>query len=135
MEKYGINNVRGGSFCQIKLNEENKITIKKMIKSSRDKCYYCGKKGHYANKCYIKENTNYNSGDDKEYSDDEYYYTKNYKCYNCGKKGHYANKCPVKKYINNKKYYNDGCYRCGRYNHYICDCQAKTYYDGTPIDD
>jgi hypothetical protein len=37
MEKYGIDNVRGGSFCQITLGEENLNTINKMIKNSTSK--------------------------------------------------------------------------------------------------
>ena len=37
MEKYGIDNVRGGSFCQIVLNQENLNTINKMIKNSTSK--------------------------------------------------------------------------------------------------
>jgi hypothetical protein len=37
MEKYGIDNVRGGSFCQIILNQENLNTINKMIKNSLNK--------------------------------------------------------------------------------------------------
>ena len=51
MEKYGINNVRGGSFCQIKLNSENKNTLEKMLLSTTDKCYICGQKGHFAISC------------------------------------------------------------------------------------
>ena len=51
MEKYGVNNVRGGSFCRITLSPENKKTIEHMIKGSTDKCYVCGNKGHFANKC------------------------------------------------------------------------------------
>ena len=51
MEKYGINNVRGGTFCQINLTEENKNTIQKMIIGSTDKCYICGEKGHFAKNC------------------------------------------------------------------------------------
>ena len=34
MKKYGVNNVRGGSFCQKKLSSENKKTIKQIIKGS-----------------------------------------------------------------------------------------------------
>jgi hypothetical protein len=55
MEKYGINNVRGGTFCEIKLSKDNLETIKKMINSSTDKCYICGENGHFAKKCYQDE--------------------------------------------------------------------------------
>ena len=51
MEKYGINNVRGGSFCQLKLSYDNKKIINKMIKSTTDKCYKCNEKGHFASEC------------------------------------------------------------------------------------
>ena len=54
MEKYGINNVRGGSFCEIKLNKENIITIKKMINTSTDKCYICGSNEHFVKDCVKK---------------------------------------------------------------------------------
>lgn len=55
MEQYGINNVRGGSFCRIKLSQESKATIKKMINGTTDKCYQCGEAGHFANRCPEKE--------------------------------------------------------------------------------
>ena len=51
MEKFGVNNVRGGSFCQIKLSDNNIITLNQMIKSVTDKCYICGKDNHFANNC------------------------------------------------------------------------------------
>ncbi len=51
MEKYGINNVRGGSFCEIILPKEQISVIAKMISSSTDKCFVCGQPGHFASTC------------------------------------------------------------------------------------
>lgn len=51
MQKYGIDNVRGGSFCFIKLSPEIRSFIQQGIDSSSDYCYRCHKPGHFANKC------------------------------------------------------------------------------------
>lgn len=57
MEKYGIDNVRGGSFCEITLNEYNLFTIKQMLNGATDKCYICDIKGHYATECIKQKKT------------------------------------------------------------------------------
>ena len=51
MKKYGIENVRGGSFCKFILSNDNINTLKQMIVSNSDKCYICEKDDHYGNKC------------------------------------------------------------------------------------
>lgn len=51
MDKFGINNVRGGSYCAIELNNEVKKLIKQGINSSNDNCYHCSQPGHFANSC------------------------------------------------------------------------------------
>lgn len=55
MEKYGIDNVRGGSFCEMQLSEHNKSTLNQMILGGADKCYICGNNDHFVKDCKKEE--------------------------------------------------------------------------------
>ena len=56
MDKYGINNVRGGSFVSIKLDKSTIDTLKLMSNGTNNKCFICKKEGHFADRCPNKNN-------------------------------------------------------------------------------
>ena len=70
MDKYGIDNVRGGSFVTVQLDKSTKETLKLMSKGTNNKCFICGMKGHFAKNCKtrIYNNDSYSDSDDS-YSD------------------------------------------------------------------
>ncbi len=61
MKKYGIDNVRGGPWCGVKLDSDEIRFIKKLIQSENDECYQCGSKNHFAKDCTKKKISKKNS--------------------------------------------------------------------------
>jgi hypothetical protein len=147
MEQYGINNVRGGSFCEIKLSDTNISTLNQMMKGVTDKCYICGKNDHFVNNC-----KNFVVKKDETYVANE-------KC-NCPTSfmfPHRRKKCSlnklillfddendnIDKIIKHKETQdteqvkieknNGSCFRCGRHGHYISSCYASTHIKGYSI--
>ena len=56
MSNYGINNVRGGTYTQIKLDNNTIKLLEKEMRGSNNLCFKCGSKSHFANNCYAKTN-------------------------------------------------------------------------------
>lgn len=54
MEKYGIKNVRGGSFVKAELSSEQIENIKRLLDSANDRCHNCGEEGHFIRQCPYK---------------------------------------------------------------------------------
>lgn len=59
MAEFGIENVRGGSFTQINLPQDELNIINKMINGACDNCFKCHFAGHFANKCPYDTISNY----------------------------------------------------------------------------
>ena len=120
MAKYGIDNVRGGTFCKHSLSLEEKVVIGLMIKGSTDKCYKCGNSGHFSKQCKVKRTDNYNLNKQEQSNS----------LISLLKLVHdLAESKNNKSKISNRK-----CYKCGRYGHYIKDCYASYHISGKKIE-
>ena len=58
MKLFGIDNVRGGSYSNINLNDNQINLLNKELNSKDNLCYRCDRNTHNANDCYASININ-----------------------------------------------------------------------------
>jgi predicted GIY-YIG superfamily endonuclease len=138
MNRYGVQNVRGGSYVQIELTEAQKDSLKLEIRAACDKCTRCGRDGHFVQDCYAKTEVKLNemdeSSEDESSEEDEWgcnycdrTFTTQYGC------GVHERSCASKTKPTKQKTKTGTCYKCGRAGHYSPDCYASTHVKGYDI--
>ena len=137
MKKYGIENVRGGSYAQVNLPDDVISVLQREFQGSVDLCYKCNLAGHFATKCpNIKTNVEKKVKKSVElvvwgcnYCDRTFDTE-----YGCGVHERSCKKTESVKETKKTKNKSGNCYRCGRSGHYSPDCYAKTDTDGNELD-
>jgi len=124
MGKYGIDNVRGGSYSTIVLDDEQHHLLSKEIDSANDNCFSCGETGHFAAQCPCETDSKEEIVWCCQYCDKEFETKK-------GAVMHENIHCKIK---NTDKFRKGTCYRCGRKGHLSPDCFARTDVYGNSME-
>jgi cellular nucleic acid-binding protein len=125
MKKYGINNVRGGSYTQVTLPDDVESVLQREFRGNADVCYKCNLTGHFANACPNGVQPSIKIV--RPPKEEEPWWiapaTIALKVLTAPPKA----KAKAKKATG-------ACYRCGRTSHYSPDCYATTHVDGYDLE-
>jgi hypothetical protein len=127
MDKYGVDNVRGGSYSQMILSQELKNCIQRHMVTANNLCYICGKGDHLIRECELnpknpkflnkpKNNSETETETEKETKtkteekdnnlepdNKKQLLNQNVVCIRCERTGHYKEQCFSKRHINGTK--------------------------------
>lgn len=137
MIKYGIDKVRGGSYCNIQLNDSQLNTLRQELNTATNSCYNCGQSGHFSKRCPNRRNSTKSKVTLEVSSSAEP--TKKKTCYNCGQPGHFSKQCPNHRNSTKSKVTLEvsssveptkrkTCSNCKQPGHYAPTCPHNFYY-------
>ena len=90
MAKYGIDNVRGGTYISEEIDDSDRYSLLREIWGATDCCTTCGRKGHFSSKCYARTTVDGDTLEDEDVEEED---KRRPICYRCGTFGHYATTC------------------------------------------
>jgi cellular nucleic acid-binding protein len=142
MDKFGIDNVRGGSFVSVQLDDSTIKHLKKMSNGTNDRCFICSLEGHFAKDCPSKQKSLEKLEPPIETFTPMSSIHKQCNCFNSMFTNHFEKDCALKSpenfmkgisflgnkinnFINEFNKEDDCCFRCGRKGHYASSCYAS----------
>jgi hypothetical protein len=112
MERYGVENVRGGIYSRMVLGADDRASIEKQLRGAQDRCIKCGSDDHFVNDCPGEARS-------KKVKTSSF-------CVRCGRTSHAVSACKAKTNVKNETIKGSVCFKCGRSSHDARKCYAKS---------
>jgi predicted GIY-YIG superfamily endonuclease len=123
MSRHGVNNVRGGAYSKLELDEVDREALRREMWGATERCFTCGAVDHFDSACPRGRQVQVQVQGI------------NRRCARCFRNSHTTSNC----FANTNIYGNrlgrrqQGCFRCGRQSHYVGNCYATTHVNGFPL--
>ena len=126
MDKYGIDNVRGGTYVTEELDEVSKYQLQKELWATNDCCTQCGRKGHFVKNCKATKDVN---GNDIYVYEQNEEYIQIWQCDHCGREYEDKSACAKHEKICKSIQLSKTCFQCGETGHYANECTNEEEED------
>ena len=100
MSRYGVDNVRGGSYSSLRLDDVQEEALERELRGAQDACMRCGRPGHFVRDCYARTEVNHVVQKSTSKS--------TVKCSRCERVGHYASQCYAHTFADGESIDEDG---------------------------